>query len=46
MTWLFPREFQLLVERHGLRVERLFGNYDGSPLDDDSPRMIARCCRA
>jgi SAM-dependent methyltransferase len=46
MTWIFPRELQLLAERHGLRVERLFGNYDGTPLTDDSPRMIARCCRA
>jgi SAM-dependent methyltransferase len=45
MTWLFPRELQLLVERHGLRIERLFGNYDGSALTYDSPRMIARCCR-
>jgi SAM-dependent methyltransferase len=45
MTWLFPRELQLLVERHGLKVERLFGNYDGSRLRADSPRMIARCCR-
>ena len=46
LGWIFPREFQLLVERHGLRIERLFGNYDGSPLEDDSPRMIARCYRA
>jgi ubiquinone/menaquinone biosynthesis C-methylase UbiE len=46
MTWIFPRELQLLLERHGLRIERLFGNYDGSALNDDSPRMIARCCRA
>lgn len=45
MTWLFPRELQLLVERHGLAIERLFGNYDGSPLKADSPRIIARCCR-
>ena len=45
MTWLFPRELRLLVERHGLAVEHLFGNYDGSPLKADSPRMIARCCR-
>jgi SAM-dependent methyltransferase len=45
MTWLFPRELQLLVERHGLEIERLFGNYDGSALRADSPRMIARCCR-
>ena len=46
MTWLFPRELQMLVERHGMKVERLFGNYDGSPLRAESPRMIARCCRA
>ena len=45
-TFLFPRELQLLLERNGLQIERLFGNYDGSPLDDDSPRMIARCRRA
>ena len=45
-TFVFPRELQLLLERNGLKVERLFGNYDGSPLDDDSPRMIARCRRA
>ena len=45
-TFLFPRELQLLLERNGLRIERMFGNYDGSPLGDDSPRMIARCTRA
>jgi SAM-dependent methyltransferase len=45
MTWLFPRELRMLVERHGLEVEHLFGNYDGSPLRADSPRIIARCCR-
>jgi SAM-dependent methyltransferase len=45
MTWIFPRELQLLLERNGLRIERLWGNYDGSPLRADSPRMIARCVR-
>ena len=45
-TFIFPRELQLLLERNGLRIERMYGNYDGSPLDDDSPRMIVRCCRA
>ena len=45
ITFLFPRELQLLLERNGLKIERLFGNYDGSELDADSPRMIARCCR-
>jgi ubiquinone/menaquinone biosynthesis C-methylase UbiE len=45
MTFIFPRELQILLERNGLRVERLFGNYDGSALDVNSPRMIVRCCR-
>jgi len=42
MTWLFPRELHLLLERNGLRIEHLWGNYDGSELKDDSPRMIVR----
>jgi len=42
MTFLFPRELQLLLERHGLEIEALWGNYDGSPLDANSPRMIVR----
>jgi SAM-dependent methyltransferase len=45
LTYIFPRELRLLVERHGLRVERMFGNYDASPVRADSPRLIARCCR-
>jgi SAM-dependent methyltransferase len=43
MTYIFPRELQLLLERNGLQIERLFGNYDGSALSPNSPRMIARC---
>jgi SAM-dependent methyltransferase len=43
MTFVFPRELRLLLERNGLAIERLFGNYDGSPLTPHSPRMIARC---
>lgn len=43
MTWLFQRELCLLLERNGLRIERLYGNYDGSPVNDRSPRLIARC---
>jgi ubiquinone/menaquinone biosynthesis C-methylase UbiE len=46
MTWLFPRELELLLERNGLRIEEMWGNYDGSPLRSDSPRIIARCVRA
>jgi SAM-dependent methyltransferase len=43
MTCIFPRELRLLVERNGMRIERLWGNYDGGAFDDKSPRMIARC---
>ena len=45
ITFLFERELRLLLERNGLRIERLWGNYDGSPVKIDSPRLIARCCR-
>jgi SAM-dependent methyltransferase len=45
MTFFYPRELQLLVERHGLRVEHVWGNYDGSPVTPDAPRIIVRCCR-
>jgi SAM-dependent methyltransferase len=41
MTWLFPRELNLLLERNGMTVERLFGDHDGTPLTDNSPRLIA-----
>lgn len=43
MTFIFPRELQILLERNGLIIERIFGDYDGSPLSSDSPRMIAQC---
>jgi len=46
MTCIFPRELRLLLERNGLRVEHLWGNYDGSEFTKSSPRMIARCVRA
>jgi SAM-dependent methyltransferase len=45
MTYLMPRELRILLERHGLRIERLYGNYDAGPLTADSPRMIALCRR-
>lgn len=45
MTWLFPRELMLLLERNGLRIEQLWGNYDGSELTSRSPRIIARCVK-
>jgi SAM-dependent methyltransferase len=45
MTWLFPRELALLLDRNGLTLEHLYGNYDGSDVTDGSPRLIG-CCRA
>lgn len=43
MTFFYPRELQLLAERHGLAVEHQWGNYDGSPVTPDAPRIIQRC---
>ncbi len=45
ITFMFERELRLLLERNGLRIERIWGNYDGSAVTTDSPRLIARCCR-
>jgi ubiquinone/menaquinone biosynthesis C-methylase UbiE len=42
MTWIFPRELQILLERNGFVIEKIYGNYDGSALNPDSPRMITR----
>ncbi len=33
-------ELQALLERAGLRMESLYGNYDGDPVRDDTPRQI------
>ncbi len=44
LTFLFPRELQLLIERNGMEVERMYGDHDGTELNADSPRIIA-CCR-
>jgi ubiquinone/menaquinone biosynthesis C-methylase UbiE len=43
LTFIFPRELQILLERNGFLIDKLFGNYDGQRLDADSPRMIANC---
>ena len=43
LTYIFPRELRILLERNGLRIEKLYGDYDGSPLTADSPRIIAMC---
>ncbi len=41
LTWLFPRELRILLERHGLVIDRLHGNYDASEVTPASPRLIA-----
>lgn len=43
LTSIFPRELRLFLERNGLEIEKTFGNYDGSALTADSPRIIAAC---
>ncbi len=45
LTYLFPRELRLLVERHGLVIHKLYGDHQGRPFDADSPRIIAWCRR-
>jgi ubiquinone/menaquinone biosynthesis C-methylase UbiE len=43
LTFIFPRELQILLERNGFGVEQIFGDHNGNPLTADSPRIIARC---
>lgn len=38
-------ELERLLERHGLQAEARYGDYDGSPHDDMSPRLILVGCR-
>jgi ubiquinone/menaquinone biosynthesis C-methylase UbiE len=45
LTFVFPRELRLLLERNGFAIEKIYGDYDGSELNADSPRMIALCRR-
>jgi SAM-dependent methyltransferase len=40
MRYLFRYEVLHLLERAGFRVAALYGNFDKSPLSDDSPEMI------
>lgn len=44
LALLFPVQFRMLLDRHDLEVEHFYGDYDGSGLSSDSPRMIV-CCR-
>src|SRR6185312_12022460 len=45
LTFMFDRELRILLERNGRKIEKMWGNYDGSELKTSSPRIIARCCR-
>lgn len=40
LTFIFPREMEHLLDRNGFRLVKMYGDYDGSELNDDSPRMI------
>lgn len=35
-----PEEFQNILETNGLQIKAVFGDYDGSPLSPERPRMI------
>lgn len=45
LTYLYPRELQLLLERNGFIVEKLWGDYNASPITRDSPRIICQARR-
>ena len=36
-----PISLRLLLERNGFELKHLYGDYDGSELSADSPRMIS-----
>jgi len=40
LRYFFRYEVEHLLARCGFHVEALYGNFDGSPLADDSPEMI------
>ncbi len=43
LTFIFPRELQILLERNGFMIDEIWGDHDGTALNADSPRIIARC---
>lgn len=46
LTYFFPRELEMLLERNGFRVEQIYGDYDGSPVSVDGERIIVEARRA
>jgi len=43
LTFFFPRELQLLLERNGFVIEKQVGDYNDASLQPYSPRMITWC---
>lgn len=41
LTWIFPRELELLLTHHGFVIEHLYGDYARRDVTPDSPRIIA-----
>lgn len=41
LHFLYRRELELLLDAAGFELEDLHGDYDGSPVDEHSPRLIA-----
>lgn len=40
IRWVYRYEMELLLERSGLRLSHLYGDYDLTPYASESPRMI------
>lgn len=45
LTYIFERELVMLLERNGFAIESVAGDYDGSAVDGESPRLIAHARR-
>jgi len=46
LRYFFPNEIPLLLERAGLRLLHLWGDYDRSPFAEDSPALLVIGARA
>jgi SAM-dependent methyltransferase len=44
MTFIYPRELRMLLERHGFEVEGMWGDYSGGEITAKSERVIV-CAR-
>ena len=40
LRFLWPSEGQLLLQMAGFRVEAIYGDFEGTPYDDSSERLI------